>query len=80
LQYKVLQHLLSAPLVAGVLQVLHTGVVCHPKFFEALQILKSMYCNGHIAAVHQAGEHVDALIATFKVELQLSQSQLGVIT
>jgi len=31
--------------------------------FEALQILKSAYRNQHIAAVHQAVGHVDALIA-----------------
>jgi hypothetical protein len=30
--------------------------------FEALRILKSAYRNGHIAAVEQAGQHVDALI------------------
>ncbi|TFK39059.1 hypothetical protein BDQ12DRAFT_665820 [Crucibulum laeve] len=30
--------------------------------FLALQILKSAYRNGHISAVHQAGEHVNALI------------------
>jgi hAT family C-terminal dimerisation region len=31
--------------------------------FEALQILKSAYRNQHVAAVHQAAGHVDALIA-----------------
>jgi len=31
--------------------------------FEALQILKSAYRNQHVAAVYQAAEHVDALIA-----------------
>jgi hypothetical protein len=31
--------------------------------FKALQILKSAYRNQHIAAVHQAVGHVDALIA-----------------
>jgi hAT family C-terminal dimerisation region len=31
--------------------------------FEALQILKSAYRNGHVGAFHQAGQHVDALIA-----------------
>lgn len=31
--------------------------------FEALQILKSAYRNQHVAAVHQAAQHVDALIA-----------------
>jgi hAT family C-terminal dimerisation region len=34
-----------------------------PKLFEALQILKSAYCNGHITAPHQAAQHVDVLIA-----------------
>jgi hypothetical protein len=32
------------------------------EIFEALQILKSTYRNGHFAAAHQAGQHVDALI------------------
>jgi hypothetical protein len=31
--------------------------------FEALQILKSAYRNQHVAAVHQAVGHIDALIA-----------------
>ncbi|KAF8799818.1 hypothetical protein BYT27DRAFT_7119115, partial [Phlegmacium glaucopus] len=30
--------------------------------FEALQILKSAYRNGHVAAVNQAAQHIDALI------------------
>jgi len=30
--------------------------------FEALQILKSAYRNGHVGAVHQAGLHSDALV------------------
>ena len=30
--------------------------------FEGLQILKSAYRNGHIAAVYQAAEHLDAII------------------
>ena len=34
-----------------------------PKLFEALQILKSAYRNGHITAPHQAAQHVDVLIA-----------------
>jgi hypothetical protein len=33
------------------------------EIFEALQILKSAYRNGHIAAADQASRHVDALIA-----------------
>jgi hAT family C-terminal dimerisation region len=33
--------------------------------FEALQILKSAYRNGHVAAAHQAGQHIDALIMGF---------------
>jgi len=32
------------------------------EIFEALQILKSAYCNGHIKAAHQASKHIDALI------------------
>jgi hypothetical protein len=31
--------------------------------FEALQILKSAYRNGHVAADDEAGKHTDALIA-----------------
>lgn len=34
-----------------------------PEVFEALQILKSAYRNGHIGAVDQAARHIDALIA-----------------
>ena len=30
--------------------------------FEALQILKSTYRNGHVAAINQAAQHIDALI------------------
>ena len=45
-----------------------TDAVCwgslSTKTFEALQILKSVYCNGHIAAVDEAGKHIDALIVT----------------
>jgi len=40
-----------------------------PEIFKALQILKSVYCNGHITAVHQAGEHVDALMRAFDNDL-----------
>jgi len=32
------------------------------EIFEALQILKSAYQNGHIAAVNQAAQDVDMLI------------------
>src|ERR1700678_315932 len=32
------------------------------EMFEALQILKSAYRNGHIAPVYQAAEHLDAVI------------------
>jgi hypothetical protein len=32
------------------------------KIFEALQILKSAYRNGHIAAAQQSALHLDALI------------------
>ena len=34
--------------------------------FGALQILKSAYRNGHIAAVDQAGQHIDALITSLE--------------
>ena len=40
------------------------------KTFEALQILKSAYRNGHIAAVHQAGLHIDTLIQAFDGETE----------
>ena len=30
--------------------------------FEGLQILKSAYHNGHVAAARQAGQHIDSLI------------------
>ena len=33
-----------------------------PQMFEALQILKSAYHNGHIVAVYQAAEYMDVLI------------------
>jgi hypothetical protein len=42
--------------------------------FEALQILKSGYRNGHIAAADQAGRHLDALIAS----LDAAESSEGV--
>jgi hAT family C-terminal dimerisation region len=35
----------------------------HVEVFEALQILKSAYRNGHVAASEQAALHLDALIA-----------------
>jgi hypothetical protein len=35
-----------------------------PEAFEALQILKSAYRNGHVGAVHQAAQHIDARIST----------------
>jgi hypothetical protein len=34
------------------------------EIFEALQILKSAYRNGHTAAAEQAAHHLDALIAS----------------
>ncbi|KAJ7237147.1 hypothetical protein C8J57DRAFT_1247393 [Mycena rebaudengoi] len=34
-----------------------------PEIFEALQLLKSAYRNGHISATADAGKHMDALIA-----------------
>ena len=45
----------------GVTDAVHRGSLLM-KTFEALQILKSAYCNGHIAAVDEAGKHIDALI------------------
>ena len=43
-----------------------TGTACQSMLstdiFEALHILKSVYCNGHVAAACQAGQHFDALI------------------
>jgi len=38
--------------------------------FEALQILKSVYHNGHIAAIQQAGRHIDALVMVFDNNLE----------
>ncbi|KAF8240138.1 hypothetical protein L208DRAFT_1234743, partial [Tricholoma matsutake] len=35
------------------------------EIFEALQILKSAYCNGHVMAAHQASKHIDALIMEY---------------
>ncbi len=32
------------------------------EMFQALQILKSAYCNGHILAATQASQHLDALL------------------
>lgn len=40
-----------------------------PEVFEALQILKNAYRNGHVAAVHQAAQHIDALILTLDDEV-----------
>ena len=36
--------------------------------FESLQLLKSAYRNGHISAVSDAKQHIDALIAAFDDE------------
>ena len=36
--------------------------------FKALQILKSAYCNGHIAAVDDAAKHLDDLSDVSKAE------------
>ena len=33
--------------------------------FESLQLLKSVYCHGHISAASDAKQHIDALIASF---------------
>jgi hypothetical protein len=35
------------------------------EIFEALQILKSAYRNGHISALCQASQHIDVLIMSF---------------
>jgi hypothetical protein len=35
------------------------------EIFEALQILKSAYRNGHDVAARQAGQHIDAMIMGF---------------
>jgi hypothetical protein len=32
-----------------------------PKTFEALQLLRSAYRNGHISAAQQAAEHIQSL-------------------
>ena len=45
------------------------------EIFEALQILKSAYRNGHITAAEQAGHHLDALIAS----LDAVESDDGVV-
>jgi hypothetical protein len=37
------------------------------KIFEALQLLKSVYWNGHIAATEEAVHHLDALIESLDV-------------
>jgi hypothetical protein len=46
------------------------GTACRNRLFtetfEALQILKSAYRNGHIVVVHQAAQHVDALIESLE--------------
>jgi hypothetical protein len=38
-----------------------------PPVFEALQILKRAYCNGHVIAGDQAEEHHEGLIAALSV-------------
>jgi hypothetical protein len=40
-----------------------------PEVFEALQILKSAYRNGHVGAVHQAAQHIDTLISVLDAEV-----------
>jgi hypothetical protein len=45
----------------GITSSLHRGSLS-TEIFEALQILKSVYCNGHVAAVDEAGKHIDVLI------------------
>jgi hypothetical protein len=44
------------------------------EIFEALQILKCVYRNGHIAAAQQAAHHLDALIES----LDAAESDEGV--
>ena len=39
-----------------------------PRIFEALQLLKSAYRNGHISATKDAGKHMDALITELDVQ------------
>jgi hypothetical protein len=41
------------------------------EIFEALQVLKSAYRNQHIAAVRQAGQHIDASIMVFDGYLEM---------
>jgi hypothetical protein len=48
----------------GVTGTLHRGALSTDTF-EALQILKSAYQNGHVAAADEASKHKDALIAGF---------------
>jgi hAT family C-terminal dimerisation region len=38
-----------------------------PQTFESLQILKSAYCNGHVAAAEQAVAHLKTLWETDNV-------------
>lgn len=45
-----------------------------PDVFEALQILKSAYRNGHVGAPHQAAQHMDALISVLDAEVELVDS------
>jgi hypothetical protein len=48
-----------------------TGTRLHgrlnPRTFEALQILKSGYCNGHIGAAEQAEAHYDAMMDVINI-------------
>ncbi|KAJ7215267.1 hypothetical protein C8J57DRAFT_1538254 [Mycena rebaudengoi] len=46
-----------------VLSILTTPKGWITELFEALQLLKSAYRNGHISAGAKAGKHIDALIA-----------------
>ena len=38
------------------------------RVFECLQLLKSVYHNGHISAASDAKQHINALIASFDDE------------
>ena len=38
------------------------------EMFQALQILKSVYWNGHISAVTQASQHLNALLKCLDAE------------
>jgi hypothetical protein len=43
-----------------------------PEMFEALQLLKNVYCNGHISASAIAACHIDALITELDADFGYS--------